>query len=135
MRGTAVASQSYQDLIVWQKAMDLVEQVYHATYGWPKNELYGLMDQVRRSSVSVPANVAEGQGRGGRNEFLHFLTIANGSLYELETHLLIAKRLQYLDELTCASLMQQAAEVGRLLHGLMRRLRTTNPKTTPADTC
>lgn len=130
-----MASQSYQDLIVWQKAMDLVEQVYDATHGWPQNERYGLMDQVRRSSVSVPANVAEGQGRGGRNAFLHFLTIANGFLYELGTHLLIAKRLQYLDELNGASLTQQAAEVGRLLHGLMRRLRTTTPKATPTGIC
>ncbi len=116
-------SRSYQDLFVWQKAMDLVERTYRVTRDWPKDELYGLTNQVRRASVSIPANIAEGQGRGGQKEFLHFLMIANGSLYELETHLLIAQRLCYVDAPICMSLSSQAAEVGRLLHGLIRSIR------------
>jgi four helix bundle protein len=118
-----VSGQCYQDLIAWSKAVDLVEGVYRATRDWPKDELYGLTNQVRRAAVSVPANVAEGQGRNGPKEFLHHLSIANGSLYEVETHLVIAQRLGYIDKATCGALMDQAAEVGRLLHGLMRSLR------------
>ncbi len=114
---------SYQDLGVWRKAIDLVEAVYRATQGWPKEELYGLTNQVRRAAVSVPANVTEGQGQYSPKEFLHHLAIANGSLCEVEAHLVIARRLGYTDEATHKALGQQAAEVGRLLHGLMRSLR------------
>jgi four helix bundle protein len=115
---------NYRDLVVWQKAMDLVESVYRATQGWPSSEQYGLTNQVRRAAVSIPANVAEGQGRSGAREFLHHLSVANGSLREVETHLLIAGRLSYLDHPTRDTLLQQTAEVGRLLLGLMRRLRS-----------
>ena len=80
---------SYQDLTVWQRAMDLVEGVYRVTKDWPKDEQYGLTNQVRRAVVSVPANIAEGQGRTSDREFARFLAIAHGSLYEVETHLLI----------------------------------------------
>src|SRR5690348_12240672 len=109
---------NYRDLVVWQKAMDLVEGVYRATQGWPSSEQYGLTSQVRWAAVSIPANVAEGQGRSGSRVFLHHLSMANGSLREVETHLLIAGRLSYLDYPTCDTLLQQMAEVGRLLLGL-----------------
>ena len=122
-----MGGENYQDLIAWQKAMDLVEGVYRATRGWPKEELYGLSNQVRRAAVSVPANVAEGQGRRSSQEFLHHVSIAHGSLREVETHLLIARRLGYSDEATCEALMHQTAEVGRLLNGLMKRLRVPSP--------
>ena len=115
-----VSIRSYRDLFAWQKAMDLVEAVCRATDGWPKKELYGLTSQVCRAAVSVPSNIAEGQGRHSTKEFLHHLPIANGSLHEVETQLLIAQRLGYLKEPTCESLLSQAAEVGRLLHGLVR---------------
>ncbi len=92
------------------------------THKWPKEELYGLTNQVRRAAVSIPANIAEGQGRSGLKEFLHHLSIANGSLYETETHLLIARQLGYSDEASCEEIMGQAAEVGRLLHGLIKSL-------------
>ena len=115
--------QSYQDLVVWQKAMDLVEMVYRSTRDWPREERFGLTDQVRRAVVSVPANVAEGQGRTGPKEFLHHLSIAKGSLHEVETLLLIARRLEYTSEATIQELMRQTTEVGRLLLGLIRSLR------------
>jgi four helix bundle protein len=119
--------QGYRDLVVWQKAMDLVEGVYRVTHGWPKDELYGLTNQIRRAAVSIPANVAEGQGRTGAREFLHHLSIACDSLHELETHLLIARRLSYLDGQQCDSLINQTTEIDRLLHGLIKSLRPAAP--------
>jgi four helix bundle protein len=92
-----MASQNYRDLIAWQKAMDLVVAVYRATEQFPKEEIYALTSQIRRAAVSIPSNIAEGQGRGTVNEFTHFLRIAHGSLRELETQLLIAQRLEYLN--------------------------------------
>src|SRR6476659_1156091 len=90
------AVRSYQDLVAWQKAMDLVELVYGATRGFPREEVYGLTSQVRRAAVSVPSNIAEGQGRASTKEFLHHLSIARGSLFEVETQVLVAQRLGYL---------------------------------------
>jgi four helix bundle protein len=120
---------SYRDLVAWQKAMTFVEEVYHITGGWPVAETHGLINQVRRAAVSIPANIAEGQGRSGTKEFLHHLSIAHGSLYEVETHLLIALRLDYLDTHVCQTLTAQSEEIGRLIGGLIRRLRV--PAITP----
>src|SRR5436305_7707459 len=86
---------NYQDLIVWQRAMDLVVAVYRFTAALPKQETYGLVSQMRRASVSIPSNIAEGQGRGGSPEFVRFLHIAHGSLRELETQVFICDRLGY----------------------------------------
>lgn len=123
-----MAGRSYRDLIAWQKAMDLAEEVWTVSEGWPRAQLYGLTDQVRRAAVSIPSNIAEGQGRNGRGEFRRFLDIAHGSLCELETQLLLARRVRFLDEPTLDRLLSQSAEVGRLLQGLLRRLRTpTDP--------
>jgi four helix bundle protein len=113
----------YRDLFAWQHAIDLVESVYRVTREWTKEEAYGLTNQVRRAAVSVPSNIAEGQGRNSAKEFLHFLGIANGSIRELETQMLIAARLHYTDESTCAAVMKQAADTGNLLRGLIRSLR------------
>src|SRR5690348_7409252 len=118
--------QSYQDLTAWQKAMDLVEAVYRLSQQWPREELYGLTNQARRAAASVPANIAEGKERDGAAEFCHDLSMATGSLHETETHLLIARRLGYLDEQSCTRLLAQSAEVGRLISGLMRSLRSAN---------
>jgi four helix bundle protein len=115
-----VPSRSYRDLIVWQKAMDLVERVYRSSRGFPKDELYGLSSQIRRAAVSVPSNIAEGQGRGGDAEMVRFPRIAHGSLRELETQALIAERLGYTDRNETDQLMEMASEVGRLLNGLIR---------------
>lgn len=123
-----MAGQSYRDLIAWQKGMDLAEEVWMVSEGWPRAQLFGLTDQVRRASVSIPSNIVEGQGRNGRAEFRRFLDIAHGSLCELETQLMLARRFRFLDEPTLDRLLTQGAEVGRLLHGLLRRLRTpTDP--------
>jgi len=87
--------ESFQDLVVWQKSMDLVIECYQLVQRLPPNEQYGLASQIRRAAVSIPANIAEGFGRWHSKEFVHFLLIANGSLKELETHLLIGKRLGF----------------------------------------
>jgi four helix bundle protein len=117
---------SYRDLIAWQKGMELVEMVYRTSNIWPKSEIYGLTNQVRRATVSVPANIAEGHGRASTKEYLHHLSIARGSLLEVETHLLIAQRLTYLPDPSAEILLTHAAEVSRLLSGLSRSL-TPNP--------
>lgn len=113
---------NYQELIAWQKAMDLVEEVYSASKGFPREEIYGLMSQLRRATVSIPSNIAEGQGRRTTPDFLRHLSIAYGSLREVETQILIATRLRYLAAGKCQGLMNMAAEVGRLLNGLMSSL-------------
>ena len=114
---------NHRDLKVWQISMDLVETVYRLSRGWPNHELYGLVSQARRASVSVPANIAEGAGRRSTGEFAHFVGIARGSLAEVETLLVLAGRLGYLDERTLEHLMRDIAEVGRMLTGLMQSLR------------
>ncbi|HEY9231331.1 MAG TPA: four helix bundle protein [Blastocatellia bacterium] len=113
-----MANQNYKDLIAWQKAMDLVEAVYTATKRFPKEELYGLTSQIRRAAVSIPSNIAEGQGRKSSNEFARFLAIAYGSLREVETQILIAERLSYLQRQDIESLIELSSQVGRLINGL-----------------
>jgi four helix bundle protein len=113
---------TYQELIVWQKAMDLVEEVYKVSRNFPREEIYGLTSQLRRAAVSIPSNIAEGQGRRTTADFLRHLSIAYGSLLELETQILIAIRLTYLIKENCRRVMSIAGEVGRLLNGLMASL-------------
>ncbi|HZB46506.1 MAG TPA: four helix bundle protein [Pyrinomonadaceae bacterium] len=113
-----MAGKNYRDLIAWQKAMDLVEVVYKATGQFPKEEIYGLTNQLRRAVVSIPSNIAEGQGRKSDNDFRRFLAISYGSLREVETQILIVKRLNYLSEAQTERLMNLAGEVGRLINGL-----------------
>jgi four helix bundle protein len=117
-----VAGKDYSELVAWQRAMDLVEAVYKATTVLPKEELFGLTSQLRRAAVSVPSNIAEGQGRRSKNDFHRFLAIAHGSLRELETQVLIAGRLAYLQQPEVAQLMSLAAQVGRLITGLSNSL-------------
>jgi len=102
--------------------MDLVERIYAATKQFPKEEIYGLTSQVRRAAVSIPSNIAEGQGRKSTNEFLHHLSIAYGSLREVETQILIAGRLLYLKQEEIIRLLESSAEVGRLINGLSNSL-------------
>jgi four helix bundle protein len=113
---------NYQELIVWQRAMDLVEEVYRISRGFPREEVYGLTSQIRRASVSIPSNIAEGQGRRTTPDFVKHLSIAYGSLREVETQALIAHRLAYVPELALNKLLERAGEVGRLLNGLMASL-------------
>ncbi|HEV8587500.1 MAG TPA: four helix bundle protein [Pyrinomonadaceae bacterium] len=112
----------YQELIAWQRAMDLVELVYKASRAFPREEIYALTSQVRRAGVSIPSNIAEGQGRRTTSDFLRHLSIAYGSLREVETQLLIAGRLGYITAAQLEAVMDCAGEVGRLLNGLMNSL-------------
>lgn len=116
-------AQHFKDLIVWQKAMDLVTDVYRITDSFPKREVYSLTDQIRRAAVSVPSNIAEGQAHFSKAEFLHFLRHSIGSLAELETQVLIAERLQYTGREQTQALLKQVVEVGKLLNGLINSLR------------
>lgn len=103
--------------------MDLVEDVYNLTKQFPREETYGLTSQIRRAVVSIPSNIAEGQGRNSTKEFLHHLSIAHGSLCEVETQLLLAERLGYLDSSALGQSNALSQSVGKLLNGLMRSLR------------
>jgi four helix bundle protein len=115
---------SYRELEVWQKAMDLVVECYRICERFPKPELYSLSSQLQRAAVSVPANIAEVQGRSHTKEFLNHLSIACGSLMEVETHLQIAARLNYLDTASLERLLERSAQTGRMLNGLIRKLST-----------
>lgn len=114
--------QSYRDLKVWQKAMELVTESYQLARLLPSSENYGLISQIQRAAASIPANIAEGHGRQHLGDYLHHLSIANGSLMELETHMLIAERLEFLSRDQIATAMEKAAELGRMLAGLRKGL-------------
>ena len=117
-----MALQNYQDLGVWQKAMQLAEDCYTVTRRFPKEELFGLTSQIRRAAVSVPANIAEGQGRQYTKEFLNHLSIARGSLKELETHLILGQRVGLLEPSALKQLLAQADEISRMMSGLRKAL-------------
>ena len=116
-------SHKYKDLIAWQKARAFATEVYRATEPFPKSEVYGLTAQLRRASVSVPSNIAEGQGRLTKGEFCHFLGQARGSLLEVETQLAIALDLHYLKDDEFRKLEERSSEVQRLLSGLIESMR------------
>jgi four helix bundle protein len=113
---------SYQDLQVWQEAMNLVESCYRITKSFPQQEMYGMVSQIRRASVSVPANIAEGYGRSSLGDYIRFLYIAQGSLKELETHLLLCKRVNLATVQVLKPVLSQCETVGRLLLALIRAL-------------
>ncbi len=113
---------SYHDLVVWQRGIDFVVDCYRLSGGFPRNEVYGLSSQLQRAAVSVPANIAEGAGRGHTREYIRHLGIARGSLFEAETHILIAGRLGYATAEQTRPLVAAVAEIGRMLHGLMASL-------------
>ena len=115
-------AQHYKDLIAWQKAMDLVTEIYKLTDSFPRREVYSLTDQIRRAAVSVPSNIAEGQAHYNKREFLHFLRHSAGSLAELETQLLIALRLSYAAKDDVQGLLERVNELGRILNGLIKSL-------------
>jgi four helix bundle protein len=113
---------SYRDLRVWQEAMVLAESVYRITKSFPRNELFGLTSQGRRASASVPANIAEGHGREHTRSFIQSLRIAQGSLKELETHLLLSERVAIVEAANVAPLFRQCELVGKMLRLLIRSL-------------
>lgn len=114
---------SFENLTVWQRAMDLVDAVYDLTEAWPRRELFGLTNQVRRAAVSIPSNIAEGQGRKSDTEFARFLTISLGSLMEVRTQILIGVRRRYSAAEHIESASALANEVGKMLNGLYNRLK------------
>jgi four helix bundle protein len=114
---------SYQDLNVWQLSISLAESVYRMTATFPKHELYGLSSQMQRAAVSVPSNIAEGNSRDSTREYLHHLSIAVGSLAELETQSIIAGRLGYCAAQETDAFLTQTKEIGRMISGLQRSLK------------
>lgn len=122
---------SFRDLIAWQKAMDLAVDVYRVTSTFPSRERYGLIDQLCRASVAVPSDIAEGKGRLSKKEFLQMLARARGSSFEVQTQLELSRRVGYLSEETANDLGERAAEVGRLLNGLIKNLQKQIATTTP----
>jgi four helix bundle protein len=120
--------QSYKDLVVWQKSMSLVTAVYKVTKAFPREEIYGLTSQMRRCAVSIPSNIAEGQGRATKGEFVQFLCHARGSLFELETQISISGELGYMDLQQTTALLEQLTEVARILNGLLSSLRSKPSK-------
>ena len=116
--------ESYRELIAWRKAMLFVSEVYRATNGFPREERYGLTNQLRRAAVSLPSNIAEGQARFSSKEFHHFLSHARGSLVEIETQVMIAQNLEYLSAEQSQALLDQAGELGRILNGLLASVKS-----------
>ena len=114
---------NYRDLTVWQKAMELVEMIYRLTSAFPKEELYGLTNQLRRSAVSIPSNIAEGHARKSRAEYLNFLSIAQGSRAEVETQVLIAVRLKYLKATEAEPALSLLNEINRMISTIKQRLK------------
>ena len=120
---------NYPDLKVWQKAMDLVVASYDLTRQFPQSELYGPVSQIQRAPASIPANIAEGHGREHLGAYLHHLSVANGSVMELETHFLLAGRLNYLNNDEVTGILSQTEGVGRMLAGLIRSLKKSRSDT------
>ena len=114
------AIESYRDLHVWQAAIELTVACYAETKKFPTSETYGLTSQIRRSSTSVAANIAEGYGRDNTGSYVQFLRVAQGSLKELETHFIIAKRIGYLESFQEESLLKRSEQIGKMLHALIR---------------
>jgi four helix bundle protein len=121
---------SYRDLRVWQNAMKLVTNIYQETQKFPREEVYGLISQMRRAAVSVPSNIAEGKGRLTDRDRAHFFSQARGSLLELETQILIARELGFLSEAGAETLTTSSAELGRMLNALVGSIRPKFEKTT-----
>jgi four helix bundle protein len=121
---------SYQDLLAWQKSRALVTDIYRHTQAFPASELYGLTSQLRRAAVSIPSNIAEGQGRLSPGEFKQFIGHAKGSAFEVETQILIAHDLGYLNPQTTEQLIGKVQEIGRMLSGLLASLGYSRSATT-----
>ncbi|MGA3066523.1 MAG: four helix bundle protein [Tepidisphaeraceae bacterium] len=117
-----MALKHYREQVAWQKAIDLVEAVYRISRRFPQNEQFGLINQLRRASVSVPCNIAEGQGRRLRKQFAMYLRVARGSVQEVETQLIIAERLGYVTSDELNPVRERAQEVSRLVSGLLRAI-------------
>jgi len=122
MPGQESSLKSYRDLRVWQDSLDITKKIYLLTKSFPRSEQYGLTSQMRRAAVSIPSNIAEGHARIGTGEYLRFLSIALGSIAELETQLIISQRLDYLSAQDLSSVMEQLARVGKMLRNLYKSI-------------
>ncbi len=111
-----------KDLKVWQKAIDFTTLLYAKTKNFPNDERFGLISQMRRAAVSIPSNVSEGAGQGGKKEFAHFLSIAQGSAFELETQIIVSKNLDYLNQESKDELLKNLSEIQRMVYALRKRL-------------
>jgi four helix bundle protein len=120
-----MAVKDFRDLFVWQRSMEFVERIYRATEGFPPKERFGLTNQLRRAAVSIPSNIAEGQGRSTTNDFLRFLSISRGSLQEVQTQFELARRLGYIGDEAACELALLSDEVAKLINGLCRSLNSS----------
>ena len=123
----------YAELKVWQKSVAFVTQIYICTASFPKEEIYGLTSQIRRAAVSIPSNIAEGASRESSKDFLRFISISNGSLAELQTQLIIARNLGFINNEKLSAIRDTGEEIGRMLNGLQKTLQqkiTSLPLTT-----
>lgn len=114
---------NYKELDVWKKSFKLTLEIYKITEPYPKYELYGLTSQIRRAAVSIPSNIAEGHSRSGTKEFIHYISMAYGSLSELETQILLSKELGYIEENNMKFILNNISEIGRMLNGLRNSLK------------
>ncbi len=121
---------SYRDLQIWQRSLELAVACFGATKGFPASEAFGLTSQIRRAAGSIPANIAEGFGRWNVADFIRFLRIAQGSLKELETHLLLSERVAFLDPDAAAKLLAECNEIGRMLHAFIASLQKRKSRRT-----
>lgn len=113
---------NFKELLVWQRSIDFVTEIYRTTEAFPKDEIYGLISQIRRAAVSIPSNIAEGNSRRSKPDYLQFLKIARGSCAEIETQLIISKNLGFLNEDDYLKLNQQIIEISKMLNGLINSL-------------
>ncbi len=114
--------ESFKDLIVWQKGIELVSDIYALTKSFPKEELYGLTSQIKRAATSIPTNIAEGWGRGTTKNYIQFLEIARGSLYELNALIIISYNLKFIIQENCGLIETKITEIGRMLNALITKL-------------
>jgi len=119
---------TYRDLVVWQKAMLLVTEIYKLTKSFPTDEIYGLTSQMRRCAISIPSNIAEGYGRNSTSDYIRFLHIAAASLYELQTQLEISQNLLYLKNRDFDRLYESSREIERMLSSLAKKVNTARTK-------
>lgn len=118
---------SYKDLLIWQKGIELTEMVYSLTKSFPKEEIYSLTNQIKRASVSIPSNIAEGFGRNSTKSYMNFLKISRGSLYELETQLIIAEKQNFIsDSLLLQNINDLIAEEGKMINSYINKLKLSN---------
>jgi four helix bundle protein len=124
LQGGTMKLKSFKELDAWKESMALVEEVYKATESFPKSQLYSLTQQVQKAVVSIPSNIAEGNGRKSNCEYTYHVRVARGSLCEVETQLLVAQRLRYIDSDQMANFNERVQSVGRLLNGLLSYLQS-----------